>query len=112
MLLRFARWWVVLLGGALLGVGLCLHGQLAVARVLREEVTNTFFLWRAIGQVTFIFQDDVTQAAIWMHDVPDAVMRESDSAAWVLVAIGALLALSAPMLRRRRAARSGQRASR
>ena len=101
-MLRFVRWWVVLLGGALLGVGLCLHGQLAFARHMREEVENTFFLWRAIGRLTFFMQDEVTQAALWMHAVPDGVMRESDSAAWTLVVIGGLFALSAPLLRRRR----------
>jgi hypothetical protein len=102
MVLRLVRWWVVLLGGALLGAGLCLHGQLAVARHLREEAQSSFFLWRAIGGLTFIFQDEVTQAAIWMDEVPEPVLRESDRAAWTLVVIGGLLGAAAPLLRGRR----------
>lgn len=101
MVLRFVRWWVVLLGGVLLGVGLCLHGQLAVAEHLRDQAQSTFFLWRGIGQLTFIFQDEVTQAALWMHDVPETVMRESDRAAWTLVVIGLLMSTMAPLLHAR-----------
>ena len=99
--LRFIRWWVVLLGGVLLGAGLCLHGQLAVAQTLRDQVQNTFFLWRGIGQMTFIFQDEVTQVALWMNEIPEDVMRESKSAAWTLAIIGGLMACTAPLLRRR-----------
>ena len=98
MWVRLVRWWVVLVGGALLGAGLCLHGQLAVAQELRNEAASTFFLWRAIGQVTFIFQDEVTQAALWMHEVPDSVVRESDRAAWTLVILGGILAVIAPWI--------------
>jgi hypothetical protein len=92
---KLARWWVVLLGGVLLGAGLCLHGQLAIARQLRAEARSTFFLWRGVGQLTFIFQDDVTKAALWMNEVPDDVIRESDAAAWSLVFLGALVAVAA-----------------
>lgn len=109
--LRFVRWWVVLLGGVLLGAGLCLHGQLAVAQHLREEAQNTFFLWRAIGGLTFIFQDEVTQASLWMNEVPEPVLRESDRAAWTLAVLGGLMSITAPLLRgqnrkQRRARRS------
>lgn len=100
--LRFVRWWVVLMGGVLLGAGLCLHGQLAVAQHLRDEAQNTFFLWRAIGGLTFIFQDEVTQASLWMNEVPEPVMRESDRAAWTLVVMGGLMSLTAPLLHGRR----------
>ena len=98
MWLRLVRWWVALVGGSLLGAGLCLHGQLAVALELRQQVQGTFFLWRAVGQMTFIFQDEVTQAALWMNKIPDAVIRESDRAAWTLVVLGGVLALIAPVL--------------
>ena len=50
-----ARWLFTFLGGALLGAGLVLHGQVALARYMRQEVDNTFFLWRAIGHATFAF---------------------------------------------------------
>ncbi|MEM7203730.1 MAG: hypothetical protein AAF628_25930 [Planctomycetota bacterium] len=100
MILRFVRWWVVLAGGVLLGAGLCLHGQLVVAGALREEVQGTFFLWRGVGQLTFIFQDEVTQTALWMNEIPPPVMRESNAASWALIVVGALLALASPLLRR------------
>lgn len=106
---RFVRWWLVLLGGALVGVGLCLHGQLAVAEYLRDEAQSTFFLWRGVGQLTFIFQDDVTQAALWMNEVPESVMQESGRAAWTLVVIGALMSTAAPLLRGRSRRRRGKR---
>lgn len=102
MLLKVLRFWLILLGGMLLGAGLVLHGQVAIAQEMRHQVQDTFFLWRAIGQVTFIFQDDVTKAALWMNEVPESVLRESDRAAWVLAIIGALMALAAPLCRRRR----------
>ena len=102
MWIRLVRWWGVLLGGVLLGAGLCLHGQLAVAMELRDNAQNTFILWRAVGQITFIFQDEVTQAALWMHEVPDSVVRESDRVAWTMVVIGALIASAAPLLHGKR----------
>lgn len=108
MLLRFVRWWVILLGGILLGAGLCLHGQLAVAEHLRDQVQDTFFLWRGIGQVTFIFQDEVTQAALWMNEIPEEVVEESSSAAWTLCILGGLLACTAPLLRRPRRRKAGK----
>jgi len=100
--LRFVRWWMVLLGGVLLGAGLCLHGQLAVAHHLRHEAQGTFFLWRMVGELTFFLQDEVTQASLWMNDVPEPVLRESGRAAWTLAVIGGLMGLSAPLLHGRR----------
>jgi len=100
MWLRLARWWLTVLGGMLIGAGLVLHGQLAVAAYLREEVGNTFFLWRAIGQVTFIFQDGVTQSALAINEVPQSVLDESDRMAWVLCLVGTMLVFSAPAARR------------
>lgn len=101
MALALARWWTVLLGGVLLGAGLVLHGQVAFAQHLRAEVQGTFFLWRAVGQVTFVFQDDMTKAALSLNELPERVLVESDRAAWTLVAIGGIVALIGAMLRRR-----------
>ena len=103
--LRLARWWLVLLGGTLLGGGLVLHAQVALARHAREEVQRTFFLWRGIGQLTFIFQDDRTKLALWMNEVPPNVLRESDRGAWTLIVLGGVLALAAPMCTRGRTRR-------
>jgi len=101
---RLARWWLLLLGGVLLGAGLVLHAQLACLQLARAQVERTFFLWRAIGKLTFAFQDGVTQAALWADEVPDAVVRESERGAWTLVVIGAALALSSVSLRSARSA--------
>ncbi len=100
MVLRFVRWFVVLLGGALVGGGLFLHGQVAMARYMRSEVQRTFFLWRAIGEATFVFQGDDVRMALAMSEVPEAALRESDRAAWVLVIVGSLVALTGPLLRK------------
>lgn len=99
-MLRLARWLCAVLGGVILGGGLVLHGQVAMARYMREEVDSTFFLWRAIGHATFVFQGGETQMALAMSHVPDAALRESDRAGWVLVVVGSLIALTGPLLRR------------
>lgn len=101
-MLPLVRWWLTLLGGVLIGGGLVLHGQLAMAHVVRDEVESTFFLWRGIGRITFMFQDEATQVALALHEVTPSVFRESDRVAWALCVIGALLALATPFLRRRR----------
>ncbi len=98
-MLAFARWFFALLGGLLLGAGLTLHGQVAFARYVKKEVDGTFFLWRAIGEATFTFQGGETQMALAMGTVPDEALKESDRAAWVLVIVGGLIALTAPLLR-------------
>jgi uncharacterized protein YjeT (DUF2065 family) len=96
---RLARWLCAVLGGVILGSGLVLHGQVAMARYMREEVDSTFFLWRAIGRATFAFQGGDTRMALAMSDVPEAALRESDRAGWVLVIVGSLIALTGPLLR-------------
>ena len=94
---RWARAGIGLIGGVFLGAGLCLHGQLATAHHMRDEVQGTFFLWRAVGQATFIFQDDVTKASLWMNEIPEDVLQHSDRAAWLLVLLGAAMVIGAPV---------------
>lgn len=105
-MLRFLRWLCTVLGGAVLGVGLALHGQVALARYMRSEVDRTFVLWRALGHATFAFQGGETRMALAMKEVPEEALRESDRAAWVLVAVGGLIALTGPLLRASHAKRS------
>ena len=100
MVLRIARWWLTLVGGVLLGMGLVLHGQVAVTYQLRDQVDSMFILWRGIGKLTFAFQDSTTQAALTAHDFPVELIREADRAAWTLVAIGGILAVTAFLIRR------------
>lgn len=98
-MLRLMRWLFVVLGGVLIGVGLALHGQVALARHMRQEVDRTFVLWRALGQATFAFQGGETRMALAMKEVPEPALRESDRAAWVLIVVGGLIAVTGPLLR-------------
>lgn len=99
-MVALARWFFVLFGGVLLGTGLVLHGQVALARHMRKEVDDTFFLWRALGNATFAFQEDQTRLALVMAEVPEAAIVHSARAATMLLAVGGLIALTAPLLRR------------
>ena len=99
MWLRFVRWLVVLLGGTLLGAGLVLHGQVAMARHMKNEVDRTFFLWREVGKATYWFQGDDVRMALAMAETPDEAVDASDRAAWVLVVLGAIAACSGPLIR-------------
>ncbi len=111
--LAIARWWMVLLGGVFLGAGLFLHGLVASAEYFRAEASNTFFLWRWIGSVTFPFQDDSTRLALWLHEVPRPMVGESARSAWTMIAIGGMLALLSPFCRPRqgRGRKKGKRRS-
>lgn len=94
----FLRWLLTLLGGVVVGVGVTLHGQVAFARFLQDEVDRTFFVWRAIGRATFWFQGEEARLALAMAEVPPSALRASDVAAWSLVAIGGLLAVVGVLL--------------
>lgn len=108
-MLGIARWLFTVIGGLLLGAGLVLHGQVALARHMQGEVSRTFFLWRALGEATFAFQSGDVRMALAMKEVPEAALRESDRAAWVLVIVGGLVSLTGPLLRRGRPASPGKR---
>jgi len=101
MLIAVARWTLTLLGGVLVGAGLVLHGQVALAHYMRHEVDSTFFLWRAIGEATIFLQGGDVRFAFALREVPAEVLRESDTAAWTLVAVGAFLSLTVPLLPKR-----------
>jgi hypothetical protein len=98
MLSHCARWLLTVIGGVLIGAGLVLHGQVALAHHMRDEVAHTFFLWRAVGEATIFLQGGDVRFAFALREVPPEVLRESDLAAWTLVAVGALLAIAAPLL--------------
>jgi uncharacterized membrane protein len=108
-MVRFTRWFAILLGGVLLGAGLVLHGQVALARQLRDEVDQTFVLWRAVGESTVFLQGDDVRMALAMAEVPPHVLRRSDVVAWTLVGVGLLVAAVAPLLIARRLARGRDR---
>lgn len=101
MILRLIRWWAVLLAGGLLGAGVVLHGQLAMGRLIREEVESVPGIYRAIGHATFFLQDATTRSSLLLHEIPEEALEEGDHMAWTLVICGALCALAAPMLLRR-----------
>jgi hypothetical protein len=99
MVIRIVRWWLTLLGGILIGAGLVLHGQLTVACHMREQVEDTFFLWRAVGRMTFLFQGDAVQSALVLGDLPELVLVKSERAAWSLLFLGVILLLASALLR-------------
>lgn len=101
MALTLARWWMVLVGGIILGAGLFLYGVNVSAQYVREEAANTFFLWRWIGHITFPFQDDATKLALWLHQVPSEMIDESGRDAWTLIVVGSLLVVLSPCCRSR-----------
>ena len=103
----FLRWLLATLGGVMLGAGLFLHAEVALARYMRDEVDRTFVLWRAVGEATVLFQDDETRVAMVVAEVPDEALRASESTAWALVSIGLLVAVTAPMMRRRSSRKKG-----
>jgi hypothetical protein len=106
LMVRLVRWLTTLGGGVLIGAGLVLHGQVAIAHYMREEVEKTFFLWRAIGQATVFLQGNDVRMAFALREVPRAALQECEVAAWTLIGVGAVLALTAPLLHRRQPARS------
>jgi hypothetical protein len=66
---------------------------------MREEADATFFLWRAIGNATFVFQSDERRLALALYELPEEAIHESVRSAWVLVIVGSLVALTGPLLR-------------
>ena len=94
------RWALIVFGGVLIGAGLVLHGHVAMAHYMRDEVDSTFFLWRAIGEATIFLQGSDVRMALAMREVPAEVLQETDTAAWTLVVVGALLAVMVPLLPR------------
>lgn len=89
-------------GGAFLGAGLFLQGQVTLALHLRAEVQETFFLWRAIGRASVLFQDQGTRAALLADELPEAALRHSQHAAAAMMTLGALLLIVAPFVRKGR----------
>ncbi|MFY9341412.1 MAG: hypothetical protein WAT39_02905 [Planctomycetota bacterium] len=109
-MLAILRWFVVLVGGVLVGGGLVLHGQVAFARYMRQQVASTFVLWRAIGNATFAFQGGENRMALAMAEVPEVALVESDRAAWVLLIVGGLVGVTGPLIPRNKAGRAGKKA--
>jgi hypothetical protein len=107
--MRLLRWFCVVFGGVLMGVGLALHGQVALARHMQNEVDRTFIVWRWLGKATFAFQGGETRMALAMREVPQSALRESDRAAWQLIGVGVVIALAGPWLRASRGGKARKR---
>lgn len=98
MFARLLRWLLLVLSGALLGAGVFLFGQVAFAHHMRAQVQERFFLWRGIGQVSFIFQDSTTKMALWLNELDEKTLHHSAHAAWVMIVLGSLMALVVPWM--------------
>ena len=88
-------------GGILVGVGLLLACQIHVVRHMRQQVDDTFFLWRWVGKATFVAQTHDVQTAIVLEKIPESTIQECERIAIALMALGSACALSVPFLRRR-----------
>jgi hypothetical protein len=92
---------MTLVGGVLLGVGLLLYGQVRWADHLREEVRSTFFLWRLVGQITFMLHGMDRKTAMLIADIPEDYVKESEKISITLMILGGSMALVSPFLRSR-----------
>ncbi|MCB9919337.1 MAG: hypothetical protein H6832_13120 [Planctomycetes bacterium] len=99
---KILRLALIILAGILLGAGGLLLGQVHVARIMEERVDSTFFLFRAIGYATFVFQGDEVQVALAIKELPPEALEHSKRVAWFLIAVGSLGLLAAPFLKRRK----------
>ena len=106
--MKMARSTVLFASGLLLGAGLFLLGETKAALYLREQVDSTFFLWRAIGYATFIFQDDTTQMALALGDLPESAFRHSMRISWTLLVIGGLMFVSTFFIGKKRKAKKAR----
>ena len=84
--------------GVMVGAGLLLYGQVRFGLYIHDEVENTFFLWRAIGEVTYFLQAPETQLALALHEVDKSLLMESRRAGITLMIIGALIAFVTPWI--------------
>ena len=68
---------------------------------MKEEVDSTFFLLRAVGYATFVFQGDDVQVALAISELPDGALEHSGRVAITLLVIGALVLAAVPFVRKR-----------
>lgn len=93
---------LVLVSGLFLGAGALLYGQVRLARDMRHEVEETFFLLRIVAYVTFIFQGDEVQVALTLADLPEGAIEHSERVAVTLLVVGGLVLAAVPWIRQRR----------
>jgi hypothetical protein len=84
--------------GVLVGAGLLLYGQVRFGLYIHDEVDNTFFLWRAIGEATYFLQSPETQLSLALHEIDKSYLLESRRVSITLMIIGALIAFITPWL--------------
>ena len=101
-LLRCTKSLLYFLSGFLVGVGLLLYGQVKLAMTIKEEVEGTFFLWRAIGNVTYFLQGQSTQVALTVGKLPQEYLVHSKRVGLTLIALGVLCGLISPWCKKRR----------
>lgn len=101
-LLRLTKCLLYFCSGFMVGVGLLLYGQVRLAMLVKEEVEGTFFLWRAIGNVTYFLQGQSTQVALTVGQLPREYLVHSKRVGLTLIVFGALCGLLAPWCKKRR----------
>lgn len=89
------KWLLHLLGGVFLGMGLLLWGQAEFLHYVRHEVEDTFFLFRWIGKISFVFMSPGRKVALALAEIPPEAVRESLRWAKAFLVLGAALILLA-----------------
>lgn len=84
--------------GVMVGAGFLLYGQVRVGLYIHDQVENTFFLWREIGEITYFLQSPETQLSLALHEIDKSVLMESRRAGITLMIIGALIAFVTPWI--------------
>ena len=100
--MKWVRWCLVFAGGMLFGAGLLSCAQVAMAEHVRDAGESVFFLWQGLAQLTFVFQGDPSQTALFLAGLPERVLVESNRLAWTLTIVGLLFVVCAPQVRKRR----------
>lgn len=101
LILRFARASMRFVAGLLVGLGLMLYGQLQTAELMREQVQETFWLWRNIGHATFFLQGTDVQVALLLSTIADEHYQHSNRVALTLMIVGGCLLFAAAFVRQR-----------
>jgi hypothetical protein len=81
-------------GGLTLGIGLLMIAQIELLESLRNEADKAGSFWRGLGHLTFGWQDDTTQTALWAHEMPTGFVSEARVVAWVWLGVGFVSLLS------------------
>ena len=85
---RFLRWCSHFLGGILFGVGMVVFAQVAIMRVLRDEVEKIGGMQKFFGRMTFVWRKVDEKFALACEDVPEEVLVRGFYGSLILMVLG------------------------